>query len=190
MASASSSLICRYRPFIRSSLVLKYVNRVPSATPACLDISDVGAAVRPRSANTRVAASRIAFRLSSLLGRATEFLCKRYIYSILSRKNAGGNPTRRSKTRIRTRSDKSLCEKKVINEHPVIHSIILCRGGYCNGEGLVDYGKRKRVGTGNRRGGAARGRQRRSRSASHGGTGTVGGAVRRAGETGQAGSAR
>jgi hypothetical protein len=55
-------------------LVLKYVNRVPSATPACFDISDVGAAVRPRSANRRVAASRIALRLSSLLGRATELL--------------------------------------------------------------------------------------------------------------------
>src|SRR6267378_6382196 len=72
MASASSSLISRYRALIRSSLVLKYVNRVPSATPAWFDISDVGAAVRPRSANRWVAASRIAFRLSSLLGRATE----------------------------------------------------------------------------------------------------------------------
>jgi hypothetical protein len=28
--------------------------------------------------------------------------------------------------------------------------IILCRGGYFNGEGLVDYGKRKRVGAGHR----------------------------------------
>src|ERR1700692_2129638 len=74
MASASSSLISRYSELIKSSLVLKYVKRVPSATPAQLDISDVGAADRPRSAKRRVAASRIAFRLSSLLGRATELL--------------------------------------------------------------------------------------------------------------------
>src|SRR3977135_230228 len=88
MASASSSLISRYRALIRSSLVLKYVNRVPSATPACFDISDVGAAVRPRSANRRVAASRIAFRLSSLLGRATGLLYYLSAYSIIQRKHA------------------------------------------------------------------------------------------------------
>src|ERR1700720_1798551 len=88
MASASSSLISRYSQLIKSSLVLKYVKRVPSATPAQLDISDVGAAERPRSAKRRVAASRIAFRLSSLLGRATELLYYRvytqlYIGSML-----------------------------------------------------------------------------------------------------------
>src|SRR6267143_4576391 len=63
-------------------------------------------------------------------------------------------------------------------------------GGYCNGEGLVDYGKRKRVGAGHRRGGAGRRGQRGSRSASHGRTGTSGGAIRRAGEARHAGSAR
>src|ERR1700730_7979285 len=85
---------------IRSSLVLKYVNRVPSATPACLDISDVGAAVRPRSANRRVAASRIAFRLSSLLGRATEFLLLLSAYSIIQREYADGKANRRPASRV------------------------------------------------------------------------------------------
>src|SRR5882724_12235192 len=111
MASASSSLSSRYRALIRSSLVLKYVNRVPSATPACLDISEVGAAVRPRSANTRVAASRIAFRLSSLLGRAIELLDNQMPPRYYTRK---GWPAEQ------------------INEHPIIHSIILCPGGYCD----------------------------------------------------------
>jgi hypothetical protein len=53
IASASSSLISRSRALTKSSFVLKYVNRVPPAMPACFDISDVGVAVRPRSANTR-----------------------------------------------------------------------------------------------------------------------------------------
>src|ERR1700730_6279969 len=75
---------------IRSSLVLKYVNRVPSATPACLDISDVGAAVRPRSANRRVAASRIAYRLSSLLGRATCPSLLLSAHSIIERRAGDG----------------------------------------------------------------------------------------------------
>src|ERR1700719_1388433 len=77
---------------MRSSLVLKYVNRVPSATPACLDISDVGAAVRPRSANRRVAASRMALRLSSLLGRATKLLVLLSIYSIIDGICPDGKP--------------------------------------------------------------------------------------------------
>src|SRR6266478_3971807 len=63
-------------------------------------------------------------------------------------------------------------------------------GGFCNGEGLVDYGKRKRVGKGHRRGGAGRRGQRGSRSASDRRTGTPGGAVRRAGETRETRSAR
>src|ERR1700737_37218 len=66
--------------------------------------------------------------------------------------------------------------------------MISCRGGYCNGEGLVDYGKRKWIGAGHRRGGAGRGRERRNRSASDGGTGTSGDAVRRASEARYAGS--
>src|SRR5579863_8713596 len=78
---------------MRSSLVLKYVNSVPSATPACFDISDVGAAERPRSANRRVAASRMAFRLSSLLGRAIELLYYRVYTQLykgsMSMANAG-----------------------------------------------------------------------------------------------------
>src|SRR5438309_7638346 len=63
--------------------------------PACFEMSDVGAAVRPRSANRRVAASRIAFRLSSLLGRATDLLYYRvhtqlYIGSMLMASEGGG----------------------------------------------------------------------------------------------------
>src|SRR6476620_9195018 len=60
----------------------------------------------------------------------------------------------------------------------------------CNGEDLVDYGKWERFGTGHRRGGAGRRRQRGSRSAPDGGTGTSGGAVWRPGEARYAGSAR
>jgi hypothetical protein len=45
------------------------VNKVPSATPAALDMAEV-AALNPRSAKTSVAAERIALRLSSLFGRA------------------------------------------------------------------------------------------------------------------------
>src|SRR5258707_1275206 len=52
----------------------------------------------------------------------------------------------------------------------------------CNGEDLVDYGKRERFGTGHRRGGAGRRRQRGSRRAPDGGTGTSGGAIWRAGQ--------
>src|ERR1700738_4392372 len=90
MASASSNLIARYRALSKSSLVSKYVNRVPSATPACLDISEVGAALRPRSANIRVAASRMAFRLSALLGRATDAPVLLSAYSIIHAKQADG----------------------------------------------------------------------------------------------------
>src|SRR5580700_10131136 len=60
----------------------------------------------------------------------------------------------------------------------------------CNGEGLADYGERKRIGEGHRRGGTGRWRQRGSWSASDGRTGASGGAIRRAGEARQAGSAR
>src|SRR5260370_8915984 len=77
-----------------------------------------------------------------------------------------------------------------INEHPVSHFIILCTGGYCHGKGLVDYGKRKRVGAGHCRGGAGRRRQRGSGSASNGGTGASGGAVRRGGGARKARKAR
>src|SRR4029077_13214141 len=109
MASASFSLSSRLRALIRSSFVLKYVNRVPSATPACFDISDVGAAVRPRSANSRVAASRIAFRLSSLLGRATELPYYRvhtqlYIGSMLTARQ--GRPKSRQRVGNRLNGNK------------------------------------------------------------------------------------
>src|SRR5882762_4886481 len=64
-----------------------------------------------------------------------------------------------------------------------------CRGGL-HVKSLVDYGKRKRVGEGHRRGGAGR-RGKRSRwGAPDGRTGTSGGAIRRAGETRETGSAR
>jgi hypothetical protein len=59
---------------IKSSLVMKYVKIFPTATPDQLDIVEFGEAARPRSAKRRVAACRIAFRLFSLLGRATELL--------------------------------------------------------------------------------------------------------------------
>src|SRR5258706_12931555 len=57
----------------------------------------------------------------------------------------------------------------------------------CDGEGLVDYGKRKRVGAGHRRGGTGRRRQRRSWSASDGGVSASGGAIWRLGGGGEAG---
>src|SRR6266446_8719724 len=63
------------------------------------------------------------------------------------------------------------------------------RGGL-HVKSLVDYGKRKRVGEGHRRGGAGRRGQRGSRSASDGGTNTPDDAIRREGEAGDAGSAR
>src|ERR1700675_431915 len=58
-----------------------------------------------------------------------------------------------------------------------------------NAKDLVDYGERKRIGTGHRRGGTGRRRQRRSWSASDGRTGASGRAVRRAGEARYAGRA-
>src|ERR1700686_5298511 len=67
-----------------------------------------------------------------------------------------------------------------------IQSVILSSYAWediANGQGLVDYGKRKRVGAGYRRGGAGRGGERGSRSAADGGTGTLvaqyGGRVKR-----------
>jgi hypothetical protein len=51
-------------------LDLKYVKSVPSATPAADEMAEVGACPMPRSANSSVAASRIAFLLLSLFGRA------------------------------------------------------------------------------------------------------------------------
>src|SRR5260370_18862890 len=74
-----------------------------------------------------------------------------------------------------------------------IQSVILssyAQEGIANGQGLVAYGKRKRIGAGYRRGGAGRRGQRGGRGASDGGTGTPGGAVRRAVEARETGSAR
>src|SRR5260370_40588219 len=64
-----------------------------------------------------------------------------------------------------------------------------CRGGL-HVKSLVDYGKRKRIGEGHRRGGAARRGQRGSWSAADRRAGTSGSAVRRAGEARETGSAR
>src|ERR1700731_4357216 len=69
--------------------------------PACFEISDVGAAVRPRSANRRVAASRMAFRLSSLLGRATRLLLLLSEHSIIPWKYGDGKVTARPEPALR-----------------------------------------------------------------------------------------